>query len=97
MGSNQEETTTRQAVVVALHAIANDHAGGYREGFLRAAALAELAAISTDPDLLAEAAAMHVMADNWYVIIAVDLLIEAGADQSLIDQHVDELGPCRPD
>ena len=97
MGSNRDEATTRRAVVAELHEIANGHAGGYREGFLRAAALAELAAVSTDPDLLAEAAAMHAMAENWYVIAAVDLLIEAGADQALIDRHIDELGPYRPD
>ncbi|GAB2930161.1 hypothetical protein GCM10027280_17200 [Micromonospora polyrhachis] len=97
MGSSREETTARRAVVITLHEIANDHAGGYREGFPRAAALAELAAVSTDPDLLAEAAAMHAVADNWYVVIAVDLLIEAGADQSLIDRHIDELGPYQPD
>jgi hypothetical protein len=32
------------------------------------------------------------MADNWYAIVAVDLLIEAGADEELIQLHIAELG-----
>jgi hypothetical protein len=83
----------RHVTVAQLHEIAADHAGGYREGLTRDRALAELAGVSTDPDLLAEAAAAHAVADNWYAITAVDLLIEAGADQGLIDRYVDELGP----
>jgi hypothetical protein len=85
--------TTRRATVDRLHEIAADHAGGYREGLSRDRALAELTHVSTDPDLLAEAAAAHAVADNWYAIAAVDLLIDAGAEQPLIDRYVDELGP----
>jgi hypothetical protein len=82
----------RQATVDRLHRIADDHSGGYRPGLTRADALAELCATSSDPDLLAEAAAAHAMADNWYAIVAVDLLIEAGADEELIQLHIAELG-----
>jgi hypothetical protein len=32
------------------------------------------------------------MADNWYAIVAVDLLIDAGADEELIQAHIAELG-----
>jgi hypothetical protein len=81
-----------RTVAVQLHRIAADHAGGLREGFPRARALAELAETSTDPDLLAEAAAAHAVADNWYVILAVDLLIEAGADRALIQAYAGTLG-----
>ncbi|GAB3155065.1 hypothetical protein GCM10027290_50680 [Micromonospora sonneratiae] len=93
--SSRGELADRRAAVAELHGIAAGHAGGYREGLLRAEALTELATVSTDPDLLAEAAAMHAVADNWYAIIAVDLLIEAGADRSLIDWHINERGPCQ--
>ncbi|BCB88471.1 hypothetical protein [Phytohabitans suffuscus] len=88
----ETRTQTRQATVDRLHRIADDHAGGYRPGLTRADALAELAATSSDPDLLARAAAAHAMADNWYAIVAVDLLIEAGADEDLIQEHIAELG-----
>jgi len=81
-----------RAVAVQLHRITADHAGGLREGFPRECALAELAETSTHPDLLAEAAAAHAIADNWYAIIAVDLLIEAGADRTLIDAYAEALG-----
>lgn len=83
---------SRQATVDRLRRIADDHAGGYRPGLTRADALAELSATSSDPDLLAEAAAAHAMADNWYAIVAVDLLIEAGADEELIQVHIAEMG-----
>jgi hypothetical protein len=85
--------TGRRAVVAQLCEIAADYAGGYREGLTRDGALAELTAACADPDLLAEAAAAHAVADNWFAITAVDLLIAAGADQRLIDRHVDRLGP----
>jgi len=85
--------TTRHATVTQLHEIAAEHAGGYREGLTRDRALAQLASVSTDPDLLAAAAAAHAVADNWYAITAVDLLIVAGADRRLIDRYVDEMGP----
>jgi len=83
----------RRTAVARLREIACGYAGGYREGLTRARALAQLAAVATDPDLLAEAAAAHALADNWYAIGAVDLLIEAGAEQRLIERHVSELGP----
>jgi hypothetical protein len=79
--------------IALLRRIAADHAGGYREGFTRAEALTALAAVSTDPDLLAAAAAAHAMGDNWYAITAVGLLIEAGADPALIDNHVADYPP----
>jgi hypothetical protein len=88
----ETRTQNRQATVDRLHRITDDHAGGYRPGLTRADALAELSATSSDPDLLAEAAAAHAMADNWYAIVAVDLLIEAGADEELIQLHISELG-----
>jgi hypothetical protein len=81
-----------RAVAVRLHRIAADHAGGLREGLSRECALAELAVTSTDPDLLAEAAAAHAIANNWYAIGAVALLIEAGADPARIDAHAQLLG-----
>jgi hypothetical protein len=81
-----------RAVAVELYRIAAEHAGGFREGLTRECALAELAALSTDPDLLAEAAAAHAIGDNWYAIVAVDLLIEAGADQAQIGVHAGLLG-----
>jgi hypothetical protein len=86
-------TIARHATVAHLREIAADYAGGYREGLTWERALAELAAFCTDPDLLAEAAAAHAVADNWYAIAAADLLIAAGADRGLIDRHVDDLGP----
>jgi hypothetical protein len=94
------DTLERRIVVARLYDIALCHAGGYREGLTRARALAELATISGAPDLradasdlLAQAAAAHAVADNWYAITAVGLLIEAGADQKLIAQHVNGIGP----
>jgi hypothetical protein len=83
----------RRIAVAQLHRIAADHAGGYREGFTRAQALEALAAVTTDPDLLAAAAALHATGDNWYAITAVGLLVEAGAEPALIDHHVNE-GPA---
>lgn len=55
--------------------------------------LGEITAVSTDPDVLAEAAAAHATADNWYAIIAVDLLLSAGADQRLMLEHIGRRGP----
>jgi hypothetical protein len=81
-----------RAGAAELHRIAAEHAGGLREGLTRECALKELAAVSTDPDLLAEAAAAHAIGDNWFAIVAVDLLIEAGADQARIDAHAELLG-----
>jgi hypothetical protein len=91
----ESDPVPTRSASVRLHRIAAEHAGGLREGLSRACALTELAATSTDPDLLAEAAAAHAIADNWYAIGAVDLLIEAGADQALIDAHAEALGEVR--
>jgi hypothetical protein len=93
MPETHAPATARHITVTQLHEIAADYASGYREGMARAMALAELAGVSTDPDLLAEAAAAHAVADNWYAITAVDLLIEAGAERRLIEWHVADLYP----
>ncbi|MEO3930239.1 hypothetical protein ABGB07_41280 [Micromonosporaceae bacterium B7E4] len=88
------QPTDRRLVLARVHRIATDHAGGYREGLTRATALAELADLAADPDLLAQAAAMHAVADNWYAINAVDLLLEAGAPTELVDSYLDSgVGP----
>jgi hypothetical protein len=73
-----------------VHQVAADFAGGFRAGLSRAAALAELAALGASPDQLSEAAARHATADNWYAITAVDLLLEAGAEQELIERHISD-------
>jgi hypothetical protein len=89
--SYQPRRRTRRPAVAKLYDIAADHAGGYREGFTRAQALAEILETTPDPDLLAEAAAAHSVAENWYAITAVDLLLEAGADPELIDHYIAEV------
>jgi hypothetical protein len=81
--------------VVQLFRIAAQYASGRREGMTREQALAELAAVSTDPDVLAEAAAAHAMAQDWYAINAVDLLMDAGAEPAAIQRHVGKFGPTR--
>lgn len=83
------QSADRRLVLARVHRIAADYAGGYREGLGRAVALAELADLTADPDLLTRAAAMHAVADNWYAINAVDLLLEAGARMELIDSYLD--------
>jgi hypothetical protein len=88
-----DASTATRALAARLHDIAAEHAGGLREGFTREQALAELAATTTDPDLLAEAAAAHAIADNWFAITAVGLLIEAGADRELIQAYAGVLHP----
>ena len=80
----------RDALLTRVHRIAAEHAGGYREGLTRSAALAELAELAPGPEVLARAAAMHAVADNWYAIVAVDLLLEAGAPRHLLDLCLDE-------
>ncbi|GIG87200.1 hypothetical protein [Plantactinospora endophytica] len=90
------QPTDRRLVLARVHRIATDYAGGYREGLDRATALAELADLAADPDLLAQAAAMHAVADNWYAITAVDLLLEAGAPTPLVDSYLDA-GVCAED
>jgi len=72
-----------QAKVAKAHQIAADFAGGFRAGLSRPVALAELAALDVDPDQLSEAAARHA-------ITAVDLLLEAGAEQLLIERHISD-------
>ncbi|MBF9134678.1 hypothetical protein I0C86_37975 [Plantactinospora sp. S1510] len=84
------QSADRRLILARVHRIATDYAGGYREGLVRAVALAELNDLAADPDLLAQAAAMHAVADNWYAINAVDLLLEAGAPTELIDSYLDE-------
>lgn len=79
----------RHRLLSRAHDIAADHAGGYREGLTRSGALAELADLAAAPDVLAEAAARHAVADTWYAIHAVDLLLEAGAPQPLVDHYLD--------
>ncbi|MEE6263967.1 hypothetical protein [Plantactinospora sonchi] len=87
----------RHLLLSRAHRIATDHAGGYREGLTRSDALAELADLAAGPDVLAEAAARHALADTWYAIIAVDLLLEAGAPQPLVDRHLDTgMSPDEP-
>jgi hypothetical protein len=88
-----DRTLPRRVAVAHLHRIASAHARGYRQGLTRAQALAELATVSTDPDLLAEAAAQHALADDWFAILAVELLMEAGAERTRIEHHVDQRGP----
>jgi hypothetical protein len=83
------QSADRRLILARVHRIATDYAGGYREGLVRAAALAELADLAADPDLLAQAAAMHAVADNWYAINAVDLLLEAGAPTQLMHSYLD--------
>ncbi|AVT35361.1 hypothetical protein [Plantactinospora sp. BB1] len=87
-----QQPTDRRLVLTRVHRIATDYAGGYREGLVRATALAELADLAADPDLLAQAAAMHAVADNWYAINAVDLLLEAGAPPELLHSYLDAPG-----
>ncbi|MDG4787465.1 hypothetical protein O7626_16250 [Micromonospora sp. WMMD1102] len=100
------QPTDRRLVLARVHRIATDYAGGYREGLVRATALAELADLAADADLLAQAAAMHAVADNWFAINAVDLLLEAGAPTELVncyldavacpgEAEIDEPGPAR--
>ena len=83
-------TTPRRLIVAALYRITNDYAGGYREGMTRELALAEIAGLTTDRDLLSEAAAAHAIADHWFAVLAVDLLLDAGADQDAIQRHIHE-------
>lgn len=71
-----------------LHQIAGDFAGGFRTGLSWPAAIAELTALGADTDQLSQAAARHAVADNWYAITAVDLLLAAGAEQQLIERHL---------
>lgn len=71
-----------------LHQIAADFASGFRTGLTWPAAIAELTALGADADELSQAAARHAVADNWYAITAVDLLLAAGAEQRLIERHL---------
>ncbi|HKT02174.1 MAG TPA: hypothetical protein VJT31_21820 [Rugosimonospora sp.] len=93
MGTPDE--SSRRATVAELFRIAAQHASGRRAGVTREQALAELAAASTDPDLLAEAAAAHAMAEDWYAVNAVDLLLDAGADPARMQRYAGLFGPTR--
>lgn len=84
------QSRARQAKVSRLHRIAADFAGGFRVGMSRPDAVAELVALDANPDELSQAAARHAVADNWYAITAVDLLLEAGAEQRLIERHISD-------
>jgi hypothetical protein len=76
--------------IARLTGIAESGAAGFRGGtFTREAALPEIAAISTEPDVLAEAASGYVAGDQWFGQRAVELLIEAGADQDAIVRYVE--------
>jgi hypothetical protein len=80
----------RRLLVARLTGIAAGYAGGLRAEFTRDDALAELRAVTTDPDVLAEAAAMYVGDDYWYGGEAVALLIDAGADPAAIPRHAEQ-------
>jgi hypothetical protein len=86
---------SRRAAVAQLYRIAAQYASGRRAGMSRERARAELAAVSTDPDLLAQAAAAHAMAEDCYAINAVDLLMDAGADPALIQRYAGRYRPRR--
>lgn len=73
-----------------MHRVAAEFAGGLRPGLSRPAAVAELAALGADADQLSQAAARHAVADNWWAITAVDLLLEVGAEQRLIERHLSD-------
>jgi hypothetical protein len=91
--ADSPDPATRRMAVARVYDIALSHAAGYREGLTRNRALAEIAEVGADPDILAEAAAAHAVGDNWYAITAVSLLIEAGADQARIGYHINAYGP----
>lgn len=88
--TNTPGSTAAPEFLARVHQIATDYAGGFREGLGRAAALAEIAALTIDPDVLARAAAQHAVADNWYAINAVDLLLDAGAPPHLVDRYLNQ-------
>src|SRR5262245_27546255 len=88
------DQSARRAAVAQLFRVAAQFASG-RGVLTRGRALAALAAVSTDPDLLAQAAAAHAMAQDWYAINAVDLLMDAGAEPGLVRRYVGRFGPTR--
>src|SRR5436190_19803928 len=78
----------RRPAITLLTGIAASYAAGRRaEGFTRKAAFAEIAEVSTDPDLLALAAAMYASWGDRYCDNAADLLVEAGADGAAVTRY----------
>jgi hypothetical protein len=86
--------SSRRVAVAQLFRIAAQYASGRRD-LSRERALTELAAVSADPAPLSEAAAAHAMAEDWYAINAVDLLMDAGAERGLIQRYAGLFGPAR--
>jgi hypothetical protein len=76
--------------IARLTGIAASYAGGFRGSFTRTEALAEIANLSEDPEVLAQAAAMYATGHYWYGAKAVDLLIDAGADHAAITRNVEQ-------
>jgi hypothetical protein len=83
----------QRIAIARLTGIAASYAGGFRGSFTRAEALGEIANLSEDPEVLAEAAAMYAAGGYWYGAQAVDLLIDAGADHAAITRHVEQRRP----
>jgi hypothetical protein len=80
----------RRARVSACYSTAAGYASGSRHDLDQAAAVAELCAVTTDPDELAEAAAMFAAPHGerpWYADTAHAVLIAAGADPTAVDRH----------
>lgn len=73
-----------------LYEIVDEYASGSRMSARRQEILDEVASVSTDVEELTEAAARHAMAENWYAITAVDVLLEAGADLVLLDHYLND-------
>jgi hypothetical protein len=54
---------TRRIAIARLTGIAASYAGGFRGSFTRPEALAEIADLSDDPEVLAEAASLYASGD----------------------------------
>lgn len=83
------DTKWRRIAQAQLTGIAAGLCGGFNRdsGFTRDVALADIAAITTDPDLLAEAAAFYAGSTLRWHPAAVQLFIDAGADLEAIERH----------